>query len=82
MIVAVLAIVAIVVWDRLGAPDDAAPMVASGDTATSATGTPSTTETAATAPASAPAVTTTPSFDVVHREVLKTRKQMENALAS
>lgn len=72
IIVAALAIVAIFVWNRLGAPDDTAPMVASGDVATSATGTPSTaesaatTETAAMASASAPAETTVPSFDVVH----------------
>ena len=72
MIVAALAVVAIFIWDRRGAPDDAAPGVASGDAATSATGTPSaaespaTTDSAATAPASAPAETTIPSFDVVH----------------
>ena len=68
LIVAALVVVAIVAWDRFGAPDDAAPTVASGDApgaATQAAGAPSTAK-IATAPVSAPAGTTTPSFDVVH----------------
>ena len=73
IIVAALAIVAIVAWDRLGTSDDTTPTVASGDTASPAIGAASTTDTTATtetgsteAPATTPPETTTPSFDVVN----------------